>query len=66
VNKKPVKASLNTTYLYTNGKVREDPHVNLGTLDGLNFALDDFLGSRKLFGSEADAFAFDTKAPVSV
>ena len=53
-------------YLHTNGKVREDPHVNPGALDGLDFALDDFLGSRKLFGGEADTFAFDAKAPVSV
>jgi hypothetical protein len=53
-------------YLYTDGKVREDPHENPGTLDGFNFALDDFLGSRKLFGCDADTFALDAKAPVSV
>lgn len=64
---KPCKSFIeNDIYLYTNGKVREDPHVNPGALDGLDFALDDFLGSRKLFGSDADTFAFDTKAPVAV
>lgn len=65
MSNKPVKGILKRAYLYTDGKVREDPHVNLGTLDGFNFALDDFLSSRKLFGCEADTFALDAKAPVS-
>ena len=44
----------------------KDPHVNPGALDGLNFALDHLLCGRELFGSEADALAFDAEAPVSV
>jgi hypothetical protein len=65
---KPVKAALKKTgtHLYTDGKVRENPQVDLGALDGLNFALDDFLGSRKLFGSEAYTLTLDAKPPVSV
>ena len=64
---KPVKSVFeDTAYLYTNGKVREDPQVHLGTLDGFNFTLDDFLCSRELFSSESDTFTLDAKAPVSI
>ena len=55
-----------TAYLYTNRNMREDPQVYLGTLDRLNFTLDDFLCSRELFSSEADTFALDANAPVSI
>lgn len=46
--------------------MREDSHVHLGTLDGFDFTLDDFLCSCELFRSKADTFPLDAKAPVSI
>lgn len=46
--------------------MREDPQVHFSALNGLNFTLDDFFGSRKLFSSKSDTLTLDAKAPVSV
>lgn len=54
------------TCLYANGNVGKHPQEDLGSLYGLNFALDDFLRTRELFCGETDAIALDANAPLSV
>lgn len=53
-------------HLYANGNVWEDPQVNFGSLDLLDYPFDDFFSSLELFGGKPDSVTLYTKTPFAV
>lgn len=55
-----------STYLDTDGHVREDPHPHPRALDSLNLPLDSLLGSTELLRADTHSISFDPDAPVPI